>query len=121
MRTATSPTASTARRCRRPAWAAWRRWRRCASWRRKTIARPTTRSATTRPRRSASGRAAMIRYARAADRPAIDAVITAAFGRADEARLVERLRADDDAMFELVAEQDGVVVGHILFSRLWAA
>jgi putative acetyltransferase len=62
----------------------------------------------------------MIRYARPADRPAIDAVITAAFGRADEARLVERLRADDDTMFELVAEQDGVVVGHILFSRLWA-
>jgi len=62
----------------------------------------------------------MIRYARAADRPAIDAVITAAFGRGDEAALVTRLRDDEDAMFELVAEEGGAVVGHILFSRLWA-
>lgn len=62
----------------------------------------------------------MIRYARSADHPAIADVIAAAFGRADEARLVERLRADGDVLFELVAEEDGAVVGHILFSRLWA-
>ena len=62
----------------------------------------------------------MIRYARPADRPAIAEVVEAAFGRPDEARLVERLRADDEVMFELVAEGDGGVCGHILYSRLWA-
>jgi len=62
----------------------------------------------------------MIRYATAHDHGAIAGVIEAAFSRPDEARLVERLRADEDAMFELVAEADGAVVGHILFSRLWA-
>lgn len=62
----------------------------------------------------------MIRYATPADRPAIAAVVEAAFGRPDEAQIVERLRADEDAMFELVAEADGEVVGHIIFSRLWA-
>lgn len=62
----------------------------------------------------------MIRHARRADQPAITDVIQAAFGQADEARLVERLRADGDVMFELVAEERGEVVGHILFSRLWA-
>ena len=62
----------------------------------------------------------MIRYAKPADHPAIAAVNTAAFGRAGEADLVARLRADEDVMFELVAEEAGKVVGHILFSRLWA-
>lgn len=62
----------------------------------------------------------MIRYARAADHAAIRAVTSAAFGRPDEADLVERLRADGDAVFELVCQRDGAVCGHILFSRLWA-
>jgi putative acetyltransferase len=62
----------------------------------------------------------MIRQARATDHPAIAAVVAAAFGRQDEADLVARLRADEDTIFELVAEEDGEVVGHILFSRLWA-
>jgi putative acetyltransferase len=62
----------------------------------------------------------MIRYARPADRPAIDTLVRAAFGRADESRLVDRLRTDEDVMFELVAQEAGEVVGHILFSRLWA-
>jgi putative acetyltransferase len=62
----------------------------------------------------------MIRYARATDHEAIARVVEAAFGQADEARLVERLRADEDALFELVAEEVGLVVGHIMFSRLWA-
>jgi putative acetyltransferase len=62
----------------------------------------------------------MIRYARESDRPAIAAVVEAAFGQPDEARLVERLRAEGDVLFELVAEADGEVAGHILFSRLWA-
>jgi putative acetyltransferase len=62
----------------------------------------------------------MIRYARASDHAAIALVVEAAFGRADEARLVAELRAAGDAMFELVAEAEGAVVGHILFSRLYA-
>jgi putative acetyltransferase len=62
----------------------------------------------------------MIRYARPADHPAIAEVNRAAFGRADEALLVERLRADGDVLFELVADAEGQVAGHILFSRLWA-
>jgi putative acetyltransferase len=62
----------------------------------------------------------MIRYATPADRAAIRSVVEAAFGRPDEARLVERLRSAEDAMFELVAVEGGEVVGHIMFSRLWA-
>ena len=62
----------------------------------------------------------MIRFARAADHPAIAEIVEAAFGQRDEARLVERLRADGDALFELVSETDGQLDGHILFSRLWA-
>ena len=62
----------------------------------------------------------MIRYARPADRAAIAEVVAAAFGREDEARLVERLRAEDDVVLEMVAEVEGAVAGHILFSRLWA-
>lgn len=62
----------------------------------------------------------MIRHARASDRAAIYQVEAAAFGRPDEAELVERLRADGDVVFELVEETDGEILGHILFSRLWA-
>lgn len=62
----------------------------------------------------------MIRYARPADHPAIAEVNASAFGGPDEARLVERLRAGGDVLFELVADEDGEIVGHILFSRLWA-
>lgn len=61
----------------------------------------------------------MIRFARALDRPAIADVVEAAFGQADEARLVERLRDAGDVLFELVAEEAGAVTGHVLFSRLW--
>ncbi|WP_411286429.1 GNAT family N-acetyltransferase [Phenylobacterium sp.] len=62
----------------------------------------------------------MIRLARPADHPAIAAVVEAAFAKPDEARLVERLRADGDVVFELVSEDGGEITGHILFSRLWA-
>jgi len=48
---------------------------------------------------------------------AVDRVVTAAFGRPDEARLVEALRAEGAAALELVATEDGVPVGHALFSR----
>lgn len=62
----------------------------------------------------------MIRYARAEDHPAIAEVNDLAFGQPDEARLIERLRAAGDVLFELVAVDDGAVNGHILFSRLFA-
>lgn len=62
----------------------------------------------------------MIRHARAADHPAIAEVIAEAFGRPDEARLVERLRAEGDVLFELVSREGDHIEGHILFSRLWA-
>lgn len=62
----------------------------------------------------------MIRYAKPADHPAIHALVAAAFGQADEAELVAALRRDEDVLFELVAEEDGAIDGHILFSRLWA-
>jgi putative acetyltransferase len=62
----------------------------------------------------------MIRHATPADQAAIRDVVHAAFGQADEADLVERLRAAGDVMFELVEEDGGEIVGHILYSRLWA-
>ena len=62
----------------------------------------------------------MIRYARPADHAAIAEINTLAFAKPDEAALIQRLRQAGDVMFELVAEHDGHLVGHILYSRLWA-
>lgn len=59
-----------------------------------------------------------IRPAKGRDRRPIHQVVRAAFGQNDEADLVDRLRADGDALIELVVEQDGYIVGHILFSPL---
>jgi putative acetyltransferase len=42
----------------------------------------------------------------------------AAFGRADEADLVDRSREEGVVLLSLVAELRGQIVGHILFSRL---
>ena len=61
-----------------------------------------------------------LRHETEADRPTIRRVVEAAFGREDEAHLVDRLREDGDAAIELVAEKDGEVAGHVLFSRLRA-
>lgn len=60
----------------------------------------------------------MIRPAAPEDRAAIRAVVAAAFGQQDEADLVDALRDDGDALVELVAEEGGAVVGHVLFSPL---
>jgi putative acetyltransferase len=57
-----------------------------------------------------------IRVARPADREAIRAVHTAAFGRADEAEIALRLSAREPACISLVAEANGSAVGHVLFS-----
>ncbi len=45
-------------------------------------------------------------------------MVVAAFGQPDEADLVDTLRADGDALVELVAVEEEAVVGHILFSPL---
>ena len=59
-----------------------------------------------------------VRVETQADFAAVRAVNREAFGQADEADLVERLREDGEVVASLVAEVDNAVVGHILFSRL---
>ena len=61
-----------------------------------------------------------IRDERPGDQPAIRKVIMAAFGGSAEADLVERLRADGDAVISLVSVEGGTMLGHILLSRLRA-
>ena len=65
----------------------------------------------------------VVRPAKAADAEVVDSVIRAAFAGTDfghqgEAELVRMIEADGDALVSLVAERDGVVVGHVLFSRM---
>jgi len=59
-----------------------------------------------------------IRVALDSDRYGIAGLVETAFGRPDEARLVEALAADGDVVVELVAERDATIVGHVLFSPL---
>lgn len=59
-----------------------------------------------------------IRTATPRDREAIRLVEEHAFGQQTEAGLVDALIAEGEAVVELVAEEDGQAVGHILFSRL---
>jgi putative acetyltransferase len=60
-----------------------------------------------------------IRAATPRDREAIRLVEEHAFGQQAEAGLVDALVSDGHAVVELVAVEDGQVVGHILFSRLY--
>lgn len=60
----------------------------------------------------------MIRAASPADAQAIAALNRAAFGGEDEVGIVERLHSDGLVAVELVAEQGGLIVGHILLSWL---
>lgn len=60
---------------------------------------------------------AVVRPARAADAPAIDALLRAAFGGPDEAALVVALRAERAVLAELVADRAGATLGHVLFSH----
>lgn len=60
-----------------------------------------------------------IRAATPRDRDAIRAVEQHAFGQDTEAGLVDALVDGNDVVLELVAEDEGQVVGHILFSRLY--
>jgi putative acetyltransferase len=59
-----------------------------------------------------------IRRETAADYPAVAEVTAAAFGKQDEARLVEAIRASDGYVPELslVAEEGGRIVGHVMLS-----
>ncbi len=54
------------------------------------------------------------------DVAALRRVVAAAFGQAAEADLVDALRESGDAVISLVAEDDGEIVGHVLFSGLQA-
>jgi len=50
---------------------------------------------------------------------AVRVVNESAFRSSEEADLVDKLRARRDALVSLVAEIDGSIVGHIMFSRMW--
>lgn len=60
----------------------------------------------------------MIRNIIPNDFAAVRQVVRHAFEQDDEANLVEQLRADDDALAELVAASDIAIQGHILYSPL---
>ena len=60
----------------------------------------------------------VIRIAWEADRQAILELNTRAFGQNDESRIIQQLEKDEDVILQLVAEQDGRIVGHILFYSL---
>ena len=57
-----------------------------------------------------------IREERPDDRDAVFALNAAAFPTDDEAKLVDRLRADAEPLISLVATDGEQIVGHILFS-----
>lgn len=60
----------------------------------------------------------MIRPERATDADAIRSVLVHAFASSAEANLVDDLRTDGDLVISLVAEVDGVILGHVAMSRL---
>lgn len=60
----------------------------------------------------------VIREETPADHAAVREVNRLAFGQDDEANLVDALRSGQYTRLSLVAERDGVVIGHLLFSRL---
>ena len=51
--------------------------------------------------------------------PAIRSINEDAFGRPDEADLIEHLRDEGAVLASLVAQAEDRIVGHILFSRMW--
>lgn len=61
-----------------------------------------------------------IRAETAQDHAGVAALIERAFGRVDEAQLVDRLRGDGDAVISLIAECDGVIAGHAMLSKMSA-
>ena len=61
----------------------------------------------------------IIRPEKPTDAAAIGEVVAAAFGGRQEAELVERMRNEGDLVLSLVAEDEGRIVGHVAFSRVW--
>jgi putative acetyltransferase len=59
-----------------------------------------------------------VREEQAGDEPRVREVNRAAFGHPDEADLVNAMRREGVVLLSLVAEVDGKIVGHILFSRM---
>lgn len=62
----------------------------------------------------------LIRDEQPEDVAAIHAVVTAAFGQPAEADLVDQLRVDGDSVISLVTVENGLIVGHVLFSKMSA-
>jgi putative acetyltransferase len=62
----------------------------------------------------------IIRDESSSDLHAIRHVVESAFGRSAEADLVDRLRADGDAVISLVAVDAERLIGHVLFSKMTA-
>ncbi len=60
----------------------------------------------------------LVRDEQALDREQVRKVNRAAFGRPDEADLIDRLEAEGAVLLSLVAEDDHGIVGHIMFSRM---
>ena len=60
----------------------------------------------------------MVRFETPDDIAAIRIVEEIAFGQPAEAQLVDDLRTAGDSVFSLVVVDDGIVVGHVLFSRM---
>lgn len=62
--------------------------------------------------------ALFVREEQPSDREQVWRVNETAFGRPDEADLIERLRVEGAILLSLVAEANGQIIGHILFSRM---
>jgi len=54
------------------------------------------------------------------DRAAIHDLVCTVFGRANEAMLVDELRADGDSIVSLIAVDDTQIVGHVMLSKMRA-
>jgi putative acetyltransferase len=62
----------------------------------------------------------IIRREEPTDVSAIRNIVEAAFPTPAEAKLVDRLRSDGDSIISMVALESGVVVGHVLLSKMAA-
>lgn len=62
----------------------------------------------------------IVRDEMAADAQSVDRLLRTAFSTDAEAQLVARLRGDGDAAIALVADDGGVIAGHVLFSPMRA-
>lgn len=60
----------------------------------------------------------VMRFDRPSEWPRIRGLLEASFGRSEEADMVERLRADGDFLFMIVAEIEDGFIGAVGFSRL---